>query len=720
MRIPKYIYYLDGTVCSAVLDAKTNVVVAKDKDEQFFRKTLSGDVTFFGSDFMKIVNTPIDTKLSFVIKRYDPDNFLVTEFVGYFTKADCEIDFDNSYLTVSIKPDDVYEDFLYHADREHNLVDICPDTWDITYKKKDFIQLYVPGDDQLTCIMGDNYWTQQCSVVTDDIELHDYGFKRVGRDYDAGWDPFSYTAVEVTGDSDTSEWHGVYSNFSNPTDIISKDGKWGMVVSSDMRILFKMGDSVINYFRSNEAGGVFGDYIMTGRASAGTEGLSINARVRNVTVYARIVTNSTSVFGKGTTPFGENDISADNNNYKYYIGYSGVKDGYNNFLNFSRINPFLQTEPTKYGRFKPSGEYYMEPSKTYDSSKFIPVGKNVWNGLSIWFDVGAFNHYSPLSGENAVLRDAYSIGGTIKALLSANESDVKFEESYEYSYFLYYPMQDGIVANNKFYLSQKTNILNAGYTLAATKTPISINNVLDMLRTTMGLYWYIDADNRLRIEHISFFMNGLNHGGTTNQGVAFDMTKYNDTRTNIPITRASNKVSFDSEDIPLEIKFEYDDACSDYFIRSVISPISGFVNIEKKESWSVKGFSVDVDRMIASPEEFSKDGFALLACLPLGLPDGTFALTDYGVQNHVFSLSYLLDKYLKYNLPFGSYKYNGEVYETTLRKKLMTQNVDFIYATDLDPNKLIKTQIGYGSIEKISVNLATRNHKILLKYDTAE
>ena len=51
-------------------------------------------------------------------------------------------------------------------------------------------------------------------------------------------------------------------------------------------------------------------------------------------------------------------------------------------------------------------------------------------------------------------------------------------------------------------------------------------------------------------------------------------------------------------------------------------------------------------------------------------------------------------------------------------KKLKTQTIRFPVLTDPDLTELVKTNLGNGTIEKLSINLSSRSAKATLKYDT--
>jgi hypothetical protein len=90
---------------------------------------------------------------------------------------------------------------------------------------------------------------------------------------------------------------------------------------------------------------------------------------------------------------------------------------------------------------------------------------------------------------------------------------------------------------------------------------------------------------------------------------------------------------------------------------------------------------------------------------------------DAVVQNWYASWNYLINFYL-YDLPAytGTSNMLGELYSNDI-KKSMKHTIEF--HTEEDPNELqlIKTAIGNGKIESVSVNLDTRLAKVNLMYE---
>lgn len=109
---------------------------------------------------------------------------------------------------------------------------------------------------------------------------------------------------------------------------------------------------------------------------------------------------------------------------------------------------------------------------------------------------------------------------------------------------------------------------------------------------------------------------------------------------------------------------------------------------------------------------FDVQGFAL------PFVDTTINGVEYSLQNGLLSWIYLQPTFYVYDLPARSVKINGAyayAYGIERKKK---QTVNFPSIDDPNPMQLIKTSIGTGQIEKISINLCSRMNKITVKHDT--
>ena len=74
--------------------------------------------------------------------------------------------------------------------------------------------------------------------------------------------------------------------------------------------------------------------------------------------------------------------------------------------------------------------------------------------------------------------------------------------------------------------------------------------------------------------------------------------------------------------------------------------------------------------------------------------------------------------YWVYDLPARNVNINGaDTFAFSIQRN-KKQTLNFPSITDPNPMQLIKTSIGTGQIEKISINLSSRMNKITVKHDT--
>ena len=91
---------------------------------------------------------------------------------------------------------------------------------------------------------------------------------------------------------------------------------------------------------------------------------------------------------------------------------------------------------------------------------------------------------------------------------------------------------------------------------------------------------------------------------------------------------------------------------------------------------------------------------------------------DYYLQNGYLAFINLQPSYWVYDLPARSVLINGSsVYAYGIERK-KKQTFSFPANDDPNPMQLIKTYIGNGQVDKLSVNLCSRSIKTTLKYDT--
>nr|DAV88732.1 MAG TPA: hypothetical protein [Caudoviricetes sp.] len=131
----------------------------------------------------------------------------------------------------------------------------------------------------------------------------------------------------------------------------------------------------------------------------------------------------------------------------------------------------------------------------------------------------------------------------------------------------------------------------------------------------------------------------------------------------------------------------------------------------------------DVDSII-----FYSHGWMAMAVVDAKVVDGLRELpfyakqidnVKYALQNGYMSFAYLQEKFYRHDLParliIMNKEYNHAIKVDKKKKQTITFPTGFF---DPNPRKLVKTLLGNGQFEKISVNLCNRTIKATLKYDT--
>lgn len=91
---------------------------------------------------------------------------------------------------------------------------------------------------------------------------------------------------------------------------------------------------------------------------------------------------------------------------------------------------------------------------------------------------------------------------------------------------------------------------------------------------------------------------------------------------------------------------------------------------------------------------------------------------DYFLQNGYLAFINLQPSYWTYDLPAREVKINGSTYYANGIERKKKQTLNFPMFADPNPIQLVKTYIGNGEIDKMSINLLSRSAKTTLKYDT--
>ena len=784
-----------------------SIEYALEQNEEFYRGKLSGKLTFQQDDYAYIKNAAFDTQFDVAIFiSYDAGLTWAQYWKGKFFKTDCEFNDDDQTAIVTPSLNDQYNDVLAGLEKEYNLIDLAPVIQPIKYDKRPMIQVYVPGQSVIGCFLSGMWWEQECEPVDDETALEQtYKFAknrslRVINVLKQGSPEIP--DVFVGEDTDTEFTSGNYK-----IKFISGQGvtQWQIIRVSDDTVLWLV----------NAIATIPGELTLdpvSGSGATGQVKIYINEAVP---VYARYVTDVESESGVTAYPIPDNDIVPNNRNYHYILGYY--------FPSSITVSTRLTADPTKWGIYQP-GQYYQQPY-VLGGGEFYPIARAAWGRVSLWFSFYVFDWVIEQEWRKEyILKDAFPISSVISVLLGQISPTITHDGTTAYSAFLYAENNPISNISQTLFITPKSNVINSGYDQPAQKAPITLRQVLNMLRDCFRCYWFIDGQNRFRIEHISWFMRGGSYTGTPVVGI--DLTKEIVTRNGKPWSYARNQYQFDKPDMAARYQFGWMDDVTELFDGFPIDIISKYVNPDNIENIDVAQFTSDIDYILLNPNDVSKDGFMLLAGKLLDYADGATEqigylrangniqpatayhckITDkipctpgqvfkykgvgfvaaisalfysdntivgtaqyntpnayvnitipaganfvvftslaetaqpiilsvigdmyelpylnfaYDETNHILQNPYVsfayLQRYYAYDMPAKNYRINGIDMVASGIKKLKTQTIKFPVLTEPNMTELVKTGLGNGTIQKMSVNLSSRNANVTLKYDT--
>lgn len=694
-------------------------------NQRFYRAKLSGKISFIRDDYDFINTRPFDYEFLYGIdKSNDGGKTWVPYFSGKFMKTDCIfVDYDKK---VTVQPDtiDDYNEVLAGLEKEYNLITLAPSIQRITINKRPLIQIYVPGDSIVSCFLGGTNWEQDANATTDqnalvrtyhfalcnilkEIQITSHGSPAVISGLYTGRMATGATPGTFTGNLYPELNVNYYIFISQQT---TNGTPFGIAIveirkRSDDTVMFRYTKTTQEPFDTLE-------FDLTAVEGSGATG-TMHADMKSYNIYARYLVDVEKIGDLDTYPLPSEDIVDNNRNYRRAIGYA---------IDVAFISNDFSDTPTEWG-LADNGKYFAPPYSIYGQT-YYPIARSTWRYASLWF---GFYLMDWLLEEKArkeyTLRDAFPVASCISVLLNQIAPGITHAATAEYSQFLYSGNNPISGLNFRLLVSQKTNIINGEYQQPAQKAPTTLQQFTNMLRDCFKCYWFIE-DNKFKIEHIQYFRNGGSYSGGAI--LSHDLTKELNLRNGKPWAFNTSEYSFDKVDLPERYQFEWMDDVTAAFEGLPIQVISKYVTPGKVEEINISNFTSDIDMMLLNPGNMSSDGFALFAAVPptsgsqwiLPLTKQTVNGVEYFLQNGYLAFINLQMPYWMYDLPARRVSINGsEVYAYGIERK-KKQTFSFPAIDDPNPMQLIKTYIGNGQVDKLSVNLCSRSIKTTLKYDT--
>lgn len=724
MIYPVYEFELSATLngktthrqVKPVYSDELSIDVSKETNEEFFRKSLSGKLTFVREDFDFINSQGFESEfeLRILISRNLGESF-AQYWTGKFWKTDCEFNLDDKIVSVKPKVSDEYSAVLAGMDKEYDLINLAPEIQPITITKRPMIQVYVPGQSVIACFLSGMYWETDCKEVNSESDLvNKYHFAKVATGLIAETSGNTTPKVPDAFIGNFKFAGGVSTAFTFTSENYTYSYSWRTQGGLTYTYWKISSGGVEMWSKTHVAGGLpispLEDVTLNAVSGSGASG-DVTIKSSTTDVYSRFITDCDKVANVDTYELGVDDMVNNNRNYHRVVRYD--------FKDTIYFTGNLSKTPTKWGIYQP-GLYYQWPY-ALGIPAFYPVSKSAWGRMSIWFAFSVIDEKVESSGRKEYeLRNAYPLSSAISVLLKTIAPSITHEPTEEYSQFLYSARNPIDSTAYKLFITPKSNILSGEYEQPAQKAPITLRYITDMLRDCFRCYWYIE-DGKFKIEHIQFFRNGSTYSDTPDIGIY--LTKLKLPRNGKPWAFGTSIYTYDKPDMPERYQFGWMDDVTSPFEGEPIEIESKYVEAGNIEEISVANFTSDIDYMLLNPSACSSDGFALLGAVENGngykLPilKIELNLVEYYLQNLYLAFCYLQNYYL-YDMPARYVKMNGNIIAAQGIKKQKTQDVRFPMLLDANLGKLVQTELGNGEIAKISLNLLSRGAKVTLKYDT--
>lgn len=608
------LYYV-STVVNPIFD-KLDRTQDKQSGFEFYRTKIKGVLKLLNSDYSLLFDQPFDTE--FLIDIEDSTK-VFENYTGVFYKTDCKWDDDSKIVVIKHETRDEYEYILAGLNKTFNLIDLKPELESIDVKRRPLIQIYIPGSTVVTNVMGATFWEQeiQTEPITDTndlINVYKFFNSQNIRSIASGYS--SVLSTDVTGAYDDNRENGDYR--------LIEESRRPFLARTRYRFTILKISTGEPLYRTQWTKKT--KPIITTVLFGGINGNTGSFYFTEYRIYTRYYTDVEVVDEQPTHTIPSTDIVANNSNYETVIGYdlSGAFQFYDEF----------SKAPTKFGKVPDDapnkGEYYKELTVLPSSglSNPIPISSSHWVATSLWFfNSKTIRQNEFNNGADFQLRNSYPLHSVIDVLLRASGSRIVFNNNSSHSEVLYsgsnpitsftYLDFDGslgvekTVQNFHISITPKSNILIGDYDQPAQKLNVSLSQILRMLKDTMRLEWHI-RDNRLILEHISWYQNG---GTYSTPKVGLDLTTDTNIKNNLSWGFAQNKWEFDKQDMPQRLEYNWMDDVSTAFEGFPIEVSSKFVQQGKIDDYTIGNTTTDIDFLMANPNEASKAGLVMLGCV---------------------------------------------------------------------------------------------------------
>ena len=241
---------------------------------------------------------------------------------------------------------------------------------------------------------------------------------------------------------------------------------------------------------------------------------------------------------------------------------------------------------------------------------------------------------------------------------------------------------------------------------------LSFKEITEQIRDILQVYWFIDADGKVRFEHEKYFVAWVTDS----------------TPITVPATGEVDKrlLKYEKSQIASIEQFSWPQSANTDFIGKDIL-YNNFETTNNTKSYSISQFTTDLKYVIDNLDDASDSGLALYHCnlltgidnadlYEVAISEGALSVTD--ISNAAFSWANLHENYWTWSRMASDATMNGTAVtmDSSIRF-LQQEGVRFHYATAINPYTAMTTTLTGGAPVTIRRDLDTDWIEMVIGYD---
>lgn len=739
---------------------------------KYFREKLDGQLTLYGRDFYRISSLGVDDYAHIRLYRTE-EGVTQTQVLAYewdCMKTDCTLDHQRRTATVGNVTTDRYTDFLNAYENEYNAIDLAPEIGQLTMTRRPMVQCYRAGEMVVTNIIDSTFFEEDVTEAVASLRLltdtHHFTFSG---SVQVGLTGGVSANADLTNLPDTA-FRGFYFSYSNSGRLRSFGRFTGgdYTITLDFRqhdttndaipcvtILVRSTGNVYTSYRSGSAGYVYDNVAFSqllpltftatrnivaknNTALLGTDALTLTITEPDGEYYRLLAqTGGIDIDGfvrNDATPNADGAVThpdmllafsasagSDTEEDDYFVD---TDTPYDTIVMMDGGDITRSTsvtdQPTRWGK-DTDGNYFTRPS-----SDQLPVCSSTWDTASYWWaPSAAFQSASAALSHGKFIRHAYPFFSVLQRLVEKIDAGVTFAQSPEYSVFFFAERTkldidpiDGVGGLFDIFLAPMTNVTKDDYDTPAKKMQLSVKSLLDLLSDAYQCYWYIDEARRLRIEHLTYFEQGMTYTPEDTEPV--DLTALVDRFIKGQTLYGQGEVTYDTSDLSSRYELTWGDSGSEYFNDYALDVGGRIVKTASKASVGISDFAADVTMMMAYPSNFSDDSVALITTeadggvtseiVQMQLATGSGA--QVVINNYYASWPFLLRLWRRYvyaspYIAITDFFYDPRCTEGLTRADFRTTSITLPSTGEELAGRSVKTHVGTGYVVATSEDVVT-------------